>query len=243
PLPGKLRLIATNRRSRQSRRNLGPASHQLAGRRSTGSSLARRPEESGNRDWKEIAVSCISAHDPQLARLADAIAQRVGQQRFQVWFTNSTRLDFKGDHLEIAVPNDFISEWINRNFSRTIQDAAFEVLGCSLPVTFHVVPQLFDGAGRNGSASRSTEAEDVGEPRVSRASRGGTALLEPEIRTTPLVRTIRPAVLPRLAAGQPRLRHDLESFVVGPGSQLAHNACTYVAEFPGLQYNPLFIHG
>ena len=40
-------------------------------------------------------MSCISAHDPQLARLADAIAQRVGQQRFHVWFNNSTRLDLK----------------------------------------------------------------------------------------------------------------------------------------------------
>ena len=49
-------------------------------------------------------MSCISAHDPQLARLADAIAQRVGQQRFHVWFNNSTRLDLKHDGLEIAVP-------------------------------------------------------------------------------------------------------------------------------------------
>src|SRR5437868_2681848 len=57
-------------------------------------------------------VSCITAHDPQLARLADAIAQRVGQERFSVWFNNSTRLDLKSDGLEIAVPNDFIGEWI-----------------------------------------------------------------------------------------------------------------------------------
>jgi hypothetical protein len=59
---------------------------------------------------KETVVSCLTAHDPQLARLADAIAQRVGQQRFHVWFNNSTRLDLRNDGLEIAVPNDFISE-------------------------------------------------------------------------------------------------------------------------------------
>src|SRR5207237_6176754 len=40
-----------------------------------------------------------------------------------------------------------------------------------------------------------------------------------------------------------RLRHDLESFVVGASNQLAFNAAVYVAEFPGAQYNPLFIHG
>jgi chromosomal replication initiator protein len=44
-------------------------------------------------------------------------------------------------------------------------------------------------------------------------------------------------------ANRPRLRHDLESFVLGPSNQLAFNAATYVAEFPGTQYNPLFVHG
>ena len=44
-------------------------------------------------------------------------------------------------------------------------------------------------------------------------------------------------------ANRPRLRHDMESFVVGAGNQLAYNAAQYVAEFPGAQYNPLFIHG
>ena len=78
---------------------------------------------------KEIDLSCISANDPQLVRLADAIAQRVGQQRFHVWFNNSTRLDLRQDGLEIAVPNDFISEWIGTNFTRPIQEAAHEVLG------------------------------------------------------------------------------------------------------------------
>src|SRR5213082_771412 len=97
--------------------------------------------------WKEIAVSCISAHDPQLARLADAIAQRVGQQRFHVWFNNSTRLDLKHDGLEIAVPNDFISEWIGTHFTKPIQDAAHEVLGCPLAVRFNVMPQLFEMEG------------------------------------------------------------------------------------------------
>src|SRR5215203_6119160 len=113
-------------------------------------------------------VSCISAHDPQLARLADAIAQRVGQQRFHVWFNNSTRLDLKQDGLEIAVPNDFISEWIGKNFTRPIQEAAHEVLGCPLQVRFSVVPELFEvesdrngldggnGAGHSNADSRET---------------------------------------------------------------------------------------
>src|SRR5213082_586254 len=119
--------------------------------------------------WKEIEVSCISAHDPQLVRLADAIAQRVGQQRFHVWFNNSTRLDLKQDGLEIAVPNDFISEWIGTHFTKPIQEAAHEVLGCPLAVRFNVMPQLFevDGAAR-------VDAPTQGDLTRARAPRGVT---------------------------------------------------------------------
>src|SRR3954465_6033952 len=105
---------------------------------------------------KEIDVSCVSAHDPQLVRLADAIAQRVGQQRFHVWFNNSTKLDLRQDGLEIAVPNDFISEWIGKNFTRPIQEAAHEVLGTPLQVRFSVVPELFEVE----SARKSLESAD-----------------------------------------------------------------------------------
>src|SRR3954465_2563167 len=101
---------------------------------------------------KEIDVSCISAHDPQLERLADAIAQRVGQQRFNVWFNNSTRLELKQDALEITVPNDFISEWIGTHYSRAIQEAAHEVLGSQLVIKFHVMPEAFEkNADGNGN--------------------------------------------------------------------------------------------
>ncbi len=41
----------------------------------------------------------------------------------------------------------------------------------------------------------------------------------------------------------PRLRHEMETFVVGPSNQLAFNAACQVSMYPGTQYNPLFIHG
>jgi len=219
-------------------------------------------------------VSCISAHDPQLERLEVAIAQRVGQERYSVWFTNSTRLDLKQDELEIAVPNDFISEWILRNFAKTIQDAAHEVLGSSLMVRFNVVPQLFVGHGEDGeepSARRLTinganhrngngnghgngngnghrngngHANGNGHslPIASGHGSNGHGALHVERR----MRSALPVMLQtdaKPALATPRLRHNLDSFVVGQSNQLAYNAALTVAEFPGAQYNPLFIHG
>jgi chromosomal replication initiator protein len=221
-------------------------------------------------------VSCISAHDPQLARLANAIAQRVGQQRFHVWFNNSTRLDLKQDGLEIAVPNDFISEWIGKNFSRPIQEAAHEVLGCSLAVRFSVVPQLFevqttdsaekpsngfgDGSGKGKEMSGAmrpvasgvtTEAfgSVISTPRNGavavekenvRAARASTELSKVAVINTPPRRAVSEY---EPGSQRPRLRHEIETFVVGQSNQLAHGTALYVAEFPGSQYNPLFIHG
>jgi chromosomal replication initiator protein len=204
-------------------------------------------------------VSCISAHDPQLARLADAIAQRVGQQRFHVWFHNSTKLDLKHDGLEIAVPNDFISEWIGTHFVRSIQEAAHEVLGCSLPVRFTVVPQLFqlgeqenttstNGNGHaNGDKTRRPTTKTTPQRSEIDAANQAVAIvrLNPP---APVLRNIivaeRPASSQQQAfANRPRLRHDMETFVVGASNQLAYNAALYVAEFPGAQYNPLFLHG
>ncbi|MCC7352067.1 MAG: chromosomal replication initiator protein DnaA [Phycisphaerales bacterium] len=184
-------------------------------------------------------MSSISAHDSQLARLADAIAQRVGQQRFHVWFNNSTRLDLRNDGLEIAVPNDFISEWIGNHFTRPIQEAAHEVLGCSLQVRFNVVPQLF-------------EVESTTTKTTTPATAANTDKTEkPSLDTIAVARVAQ--ILPAPTATRdkrnagfihlPRLRHDLDTFIVGASNQLAYNAACYVAEFPGVQYNPLFIHG
>ncbi|MCS7032439.1 MAG: chromosomal replication initiator protein DnaA [Phycisphaerae bacterium] len=202
-------------------------------------------------------MSCISAHDPQLARLAEAIAQRVGPQRFNVWFNNSTKLDLKQDGLEISVPNDFISEWIGTHYTRPIQEAANEVLGAPLAVRFCVVPQLFvvDGAGQEHKSNGASPAGDAARNGNGRnvAARRQVRMIQPAVR--PAQRALisgrspadaeREATDPTAAStgGRTRLRHDLETFVVGHGNQLAFNAAVYVAEYPGGQYNPLFLHG
>lgn len=207
-------------------------------------------------------MSCIGAQDLQLARLADAIAQRVGQQRFHVWFNNSTRLDLKQDGLEIAVPNDFISDWIGTHFNRPIQEAAHEVLGGPLAVRFNVMPELFEveeALKKAEGKTSPTAAANASTPMRPSIRAQGAAAVEHEVRRAasavsalPVMRTLPPPPGTQTSmdssasspySARPRLRHDVESYIVGPSNQLAYNAALYVAEFPGAQYNPLFIHG
>src|SRR4051794_27445738 len=132
----------------------------------------------------------LSTAEDQLSRLADAIALRVGPQRFSVWFSNSTRLDLRSDSLEIAVPNDFISEWISKNFSQPIQEAAHEVLGIPLTLRFSVVPELFEVEGAEGDSSG------------DRDSRNGKRQRDADGNLTAASRAVqmsRPVAVPRIA--------------------------------------------
>ncbi len=218
--------------------------------------------------WKEYYVSFTAVEDRQANRLAEAIKQRVGHQRYQVWFNNSTNFECRNDSIEISVPNDFICEWISNHFQKFIQDAAHEVMGSSVPVRFHVMPHLFDAtksgnhnSHNNDAASKlpsqreryvSTSlsdmkksidfAPDLGKLHESGASLNLKEMLEKAKSKTPLVSAVVDTTQ-GIPTGKVRLRHDLDTYVVGPSNQLAYNAATYVAEFPGAQYNPLFIHG
>lgn len=236
------------------------------------------PAKAGRKATAAGGVSCVAAHDANLLRLANAIAARVGPQRFHVWFDNSTRLDLRNDNLEISVPNDFIGEWIGQRFTGTIQEAAIEVFGGPLRLRFQVQPELFSGRtdtenfsgghGAKGSrvsgvtprkaleaadplAGTDDERRGVAKPKGERAfpvvnrSVGGAKSAEQALSGAG--GTGGGAAAGQVASSQmtpkQRLRHDLASYVVGASNQLAYNAAVHVAQFPGTQYNPLFIHG
>lgn len=206
----------------------------------------------------EVGVSCVAGHDANLLKLANAIAARVGPQRFHVWFDNSTRLDLRNDGLEICVPNDFIGEWIGQKFTGTIQEAAAEVFGGPLRLKFQVVPELFEKGstpsnkgvkpaskipgpvGPDGGANHvAGKNAHVVEARAAEAAR-----VAPAARSTPAAPASNSFSGGQLAvANRGRLRHELSTYVVGPSNQLAYNAAVHVAQYPGTQYNPLFIHG
>ncbi|HEX8525236.1 MAG TPA: chromosomal replication initiator protein DnaA, partial [Tepidisphaeraceae bacterium] len=139
-----------------------------------------------------------------------------------------------------------------KNFRQPIEDAANEVLGVTLPVRFMVMPQLFE-------VSDSTSENNTPISSKKSGSNGAVTQAVVASKSVPVMRTLPAAAMPITAApvsvgpdrelsanaysSRTRLRHDIETFVVGASNQLAFNAATYVAEFPGAQYNPLFIHG
>lgn len=74
--------------------------------------------------------------------IGSVLAEKVGTQRYEIWFKNSTRMSLSGGYLKIAVPNLFIAHWIERNFSSDICYAAKTITGSVPKLTFTIEPEL-----------------------------------------------------------------------------------------------------
>ncbi|HEX4145974.1 MAG TPA: DnaA/Hda family protein [Pirellulales bacterium] len=72
------------------------------------------------------------------ARLAD----RVGKDRYEVWFGASTQLCVRDGTLTVGVPNRFYQDWLRNNFRKDIEASCVETLGQSLPLEFRIDQSL-----------------------------------------------------------------------------------------------------
>ncbi|MBN2210139.1 MAG: chromosomal replication initiator protein DnaA [Sedimentisphaerales bacterium] len=147
----------------------------------------------------------------------EALSKKVGAQRYNIWFKNSTRMVIEDSYLKVGVPNLFVGGWLETHFSQALHDSVKEATGSSLKVIFTIDPELFGGQRRRQLDSQAQS--------VARA-------------TTPSERR-------RLHKTPPpaNLRLRLDTFVIGPSNQLAYNAARTVVAEPRSHYNPLFIHG
>ena len=155
----------------------------------------------------------------EVSALNSAIEDRIGQQRFRVWFRNSTRFSLSEDYLKVGVPNPFIGNWIETHFLRDINEAVLAVTGSSRKVAFNVEPEL-SGNQRRGQLDSQAQLVQKAHNRTTRS------------------RTI--AAGRRVVAP---LKLTLDTFVEGPGNQLAYNAAQSIISDEVSPFNPLFFHG
>jgi len=157
----------------------------------------------------------------QISAINEALARKVGPQKYRIWFKNSTKMTLTGGYLKVGVPNLFIASWIENHFSNEITQAVREVAGSSPKITFTIDPEL---SGSLRRAQLDSQAQLVTGAQ-SRLSSRGTKIS---------------------AVGGPstkKLYFSLDTFVVGVSNQLAYNAAKAVIEEKHCPFNPLFIHG
>ncbi|HUU82130.1 MAG TPA: chromosomal replication initiator protein DnaA [Phycisphaerae bacterium] len=163
-------------------------------------------------------IVCPS-HADVASQLENLIAEKVGPQRYKVWFKNATRFLFADGFLKVGVPNLFIGGWIESHFIETIADAAQEVTGRRPEVVFSIDAELARELRKKQPDSQVDFVANNPEREARQRMRSGS---------TPPARP---------------LKGRLEDFVVGTSNRMAFAAAQSVAEQPATQYNPLFIHG
>ncbi len=163
--------------------------------------------------------------------LRAAMAERLGESRFGLWFGEGVRLGVAEDALEVGVPNAFFRDWIQGHFAGNLIDAAREVTGRSLRLAFRVDDEAPPPLGH------------VVEPPPPDAN-GRPAGPTIPIPSPPVDRPRAQAPAPAVHAHAPsRPARRLEDFVTGPGSRLAHAAAMELVHSTGASFNPLVIQG
>ena len=89
-----------------------------------------------------------------VAALEQAIVQRIGEPRFNLWFARRTKFLWDDGQLTVGVPNLHFQEWLQKTFADAVRAAAAEVFGDNLAVRFVIDPALFQAAPQEQAAVR-----------------------------------------------------------------------------------------
>ncbi len=153
----------------------------------------------------------------EISAINQKLTDKIGQQKFRIWFKNSTRFTLSDDYLKVGVPNPFVGNWIENHFLVDITAAVTAVTGSAKKITFNIEPEL--------SGNQRPNLLDNQAQLVQKAQN----------------KTVRS----RFTADQQQrpVKMTLDTFVVGPPNQLAYNAAMSMISDEVSPFNPLFIHG
>jgi chromosomal replication initiator protein len=200
-----------------------------------------------------VGVSELTKDDKDIvSALRAALADRVGKERFELWFGPRTRIEWDRQILRIAAPNSFFLDWIRLNFRAEIEAAATAVMSCSPKVEFALERQGDKSDNRQQGCEGPHAGASAAQPAVdcpakvagndSMVSLNGQSKRDREIPATVVTQLAEPAADSRAEQFTPRKFASLSSFVVGPCNKLAMYSAEMVVRNPG-KVTPLFIHG
>jgi len=75
-----------------------------------------------------------------VSALRQAVADRVGRERFHLWFGESAQFLWDGVRVFVIVPNQFYLDWLRTRFRKHVDEGCAAVLGYSPPIDFRLKP-------------------------------------------------------------------------------------------------------
>ncbi len=151
---------------------------------------------------------------------------------YQRWILNIVPVRLDCSDIILGVPGGTFREWLSINFKGLIEDAILKTSSLKLNAVFETgykvaeckLPEPADTAAEDGNANDAGASANA--TRQTKKAKASEAAEKDEEQGA--------IILDR------RFRFD--TFVVGENSKFAYSACRAVAEHPGEQMNPLFIH-
>jgi chromosomal replication initiator protein len=177
-----------------------------------------------------------------VAALEQAIAQRIGEPRYKLWFDRKTKFSWDDGQLTVGVPNRHFEEWLQNKFGAVIDAVAAEVFGQPTLVQFFIDPELFQAARR--------EQAEVQENQTARPKESQSRTRKPQSYKEPKPVERRqeaeefptPPPVPEPGKRSRRWRR-MADFIVGPCNRVAHASALSVIEAPAEGANPLVLYG
>lgn len=143
----------------------------------------------------------------------------ISKANFTTWFKNTFIADIENNDVVIGVPNAFTKVWLEKKYHEQILSALENVLSKNnLQIIYRVIT-------KDKSTNISQENIKESAPQIENAAKNNRPHTD---------------VVTKFGLNS---QYTFESFVVGPGNELAQAAAHAAAGQPGAIYNPLFIYG
>jgi chromosomal replication initiator protein len=160
--------------------------------------------------------------DERFVQVMDSLQRSMDAQQWRTWFRDVRLGGWTDGQLRVLLPNRFYQEWFQSKFHDRVRLAAERASEGPVQVVF-LVPQDEDGPSAPASApSTPTFVEEAPIREVV----GNPLPADDLFDATPL-----------------SPHYTFENFVTGPSNEMAYASARGVADDPGTNYNPLFIHG
>src|SRR5262249_38672159 len=107
--------------------------------------------------------------------LGPALAARIGQERYRLWFADKTHFRLDGPVLVVGGSNRFCQEWLQNKFVPEVTEAAREALQSPVAVKFVIDPTLFQASRRQQEQAVKAPSVAIGKiPITSTEPKGST---------------------------------------------------------------------
>lgn len=153
--------------------------------------------------------------DSLWSQVLERLQLQLSRPTFETWIKTASAQQLENNCLVICTPNPFARNWLQKYYIKTIADVVQDILG--YPVEIHI------------TVAKGDESSRFVEPEVS-WSVATASLPESPPSNQPKPPELNP-------------KYVFSRFVVGSNSRMAHAAALAVAEYPGREFNPLFLCG